>query len=77
MKSLFKSKFNLPYPLLADSDKVIAKKYEVLGSFFTKRHTFVIDPDGKIAKIFTKVNVSKHADEVLEAIAGMKATAVK
>jgi thioredoxin-dependent peroxiredoxin len=71
----FISKFQLPFDLLADTDKSIVKKYGVWGEksmygkkyMGTMRKTFLIDEKGKIAKIFDKVNVAEHADEVLEA----------
>ena len=71
----FISKFQLPFDLLADTDKDIVEKYGVWGEksmygkkyMGTHRKTFLIDEKGKIAKIFDKVNVSEHADEVLEA----------
>jgi len=71
----FISKFQLPFDLLADTDKSIVEKYGVWGEksmygkkyMGTMRKTFLIDEKGKIAKIFDKVDVAKHADEVLEA----------
>lgn len=71
----FISKFNLPYKLIADTDKKIVEKYGVwveksmYGKKYmgTQRTTFLIDENGKIAKIFDKVNVAEHADEVLKA----------
>lgn len=65
----------MPYTLVADTDKDVVQKYEVWGEksmygkkyMGTNRKTFLIDENGKIAKIFDKVNVSEHADEVLEA----------
>ena len=71
----FISKFQLPFDLLADTDKSIVESYGVWGEksmygkkyMGTNRKTFLIDEKGKIAKIFDKVNVSEHADEVLEA----------
>ena len=71
----FISKFNLPFDLLADTDKEIVNAYGVYGekSMYGKKYmginrtTFLIDEAGKIKKIFTKVNVSEHADEVLKA----------
>jgi peroxiredoxin Q/BCP len=71
----FISKFQLPFDLLADTDKDIVEKYGVWGEksmygkkyLGTNRKTFLIDEQGKIAKIFDKVNVSEHADEVLAA----------
>lgn len=71
----FISKFQLPFDLLADTDKSIVESYGVWGEksmygkkyMGTNRKTFLIDENGKIAKIFDKVNVEEHADEVLEA----------
>jgi len=64
----FSSKYHLPFPLLADSDGKTADAY---GSFFTfgplkyaRRHTFIIDPSGKIARIYRKVSPGKHSDQV-------------
>ena len=72
----FKSKFNLPFPLLADEDHAVAEKYGVWKekSMYGKKYmgiersTFVIDGAGKIAKIFAKVKVAEHHEEVLEAV---------
>lgn len=71
----FISKYQLPFDLLADTDKEIVEKYGVWGEksmygrkyMGTLRKTFLIDEKGKIVKIFDKVNVSEHADEVLAA----------
>jgi len=71
----FISKYQLPFDLLADTNKSIVESYGVWGEksmygktyMGTNRKTFLIDEDGKIAKIFDKVNVEEHADEVLEA----------
>ncbi len=71
----FISKYQLPFDLLADTEKEIVEKYGVWAEksmygkkyMGTVRKTFLVGEDGKIAKIFDKVNVSEHADEVLEA----------
>lgn len=71
----FISKYDLPFTLLADTDKNIVNLYGVYGekSMYGKKYmgvlrkTFLIDEQGKIRKIFDKVNVSEHADEVLKA----------
>ncbi len=71
----FISKFQLPFDLLADTDKSIVESYGVWGEksmygkkyMGTNRKTFLIGEDGRIAKIFDKVNVDEHADEVLKA----------
>ncbi|HEX4164840.1 MAG TPA: thioredoxin-dependent thiol peroxidase [Bryobacteraceae bacterium] len=72
----FKTKFDLPFTLLADTDHKAAEDYGVWKekSMFGKKYmgvdrsTFVIDPQGKIKKIFPKVKVEGHAEEVLAAI---------
>jgi len=71
----FISKYNLPFTLIADTEKDVVQKYGVWveKSMYGKKYmginrtTFLIDADGKIAKVFDKVNVEAHADEVLEA----------
>lgn len=70
----FIQKFNLPFTLLSDETKKMCEDYGVLAkkSMFGKsymgivRTTFVIDRQGKIAKIFEGVNPKGHQDEVLE-----------
>ena len=71
----FITKYQLPFDLIADIDKKIVEKYGVWGEksmygrtyMGTHRKTFLIDEEGRIAKIFDKVKVSEHADEVLKA----------
>jgi peroxiredoxin Q/BCP len=72
----FKDKFDLPFTLLADVDHKAAEDYGVWKekSMYGKKYmgvertTFVIDPEGQIKKIFPKVQVDGHAEEVLAAI---------
>ena len=72
----FKQKFALPFTLLADIDHKAAEDYGVWAekSMYGKKYmgvdrtTFVIGPDGVIKKVFPKVKVEGHADEVLAAI---------
>lgn len=59
----FKQKYAIPFTLLADTD---SKLYEALG--VSKRSTFLIDANGTIVKVWPKVNVDEHADEVLAAL---------
>jgi peroxiredoxin Q/BCP len=76
----FKEKFDLPYPLVADEDKTIVNAYGVWGekSMYGRKYmgvnrtTFIIDRDGKIARIFEKVKPENHAVEVAEAVAALK-----
>ncbi|AXC13104.1 Alkyl hydroperoxide reductase subunit C-like protein [Acidisarcina polymorpha] len=69
----FCTKENLTFRLLADPDKKVVKAYGSLGSFgpmvIAKRNTFLIDPSGKIVKVWTGVDPSKHSEEVLAELA--------
>lgn len=70
----FKAKYELPFSLLSDPDGAVCDAYGVLqdksmyGKVFKGivRSTFVIDADGKVAKIFQPVKVAGHAGAVLE-----------
>jgi peroxiredoxin Q/BCP len=68
----FIKKYSIPFPLLLDPDKKIAKAYgaangiPVLG--LDGRITYVIDGQGKIEKVYPKVDPSKHAKEILQAL---------
>jgi thioredoxin-dependent peroxiredoxin len=72
----FRDKYKLPFPLLADPDKKVAKKYGAFGEkvLYGKkvvgmiRSTFVIDADGVVRKVFPKVRVDGHAQKVAEAL---------
>jgi peroxiredoxin Q/BCP len=72
----FKKKFDLPFTLVADEDHSIAERYGVwkpkkfMGKEFlgVKRTTFVIDRDGRIARIFRDVKPQGHAEEVEQAL---------
>lgn len=71
----FISKYDLPFTLIADTDHQVVEKYGVWveKSMYGKKYmgiqrtTFLIDAEGRIARIFTKVDVENHADEVLAA----------
>src|SRR6266550_5545300 len=72
----FKSKFDLNFPLLADTDKKIVEAYGVwkekinYGKKYMgiERTTFIINKEGKISHIFPKVKVDEHYDEVIDAL---------
>ena len=72
----FKTRYELPFTLLADDGHKVCELYGVWGrkKFMGReydgvfRTSFLIDPDGKIVKVFTKVSPSKHSKEVLEII---------
>ena len=59
----FKSKYSIPFTLLADTD---SKLYKALG--VSARSTFLFDEQGRIIKVWPKVNVNEHADEVLASL---------
>jgi len=66
----FIDKFELTFPMLADTSKAIIDAYgarEVLG-VTAKRKTFLIGPDGTIAHVWPKVKVEGHAEDVLGVI---------
>jgi peroxiredoxin Q/BCP len=69
----FCTKENLTFRLLADPDKKVVKAYGSLGNFgpmvIAKRNTFLIDPSGKIVKVWTGVDPGKHSEEVLAELA--------
>lgn len=66
----FKTKYHLPFDLLSDSKKEMAKAFGSLGlaGLMAQRKTFLIDPEGKIAFIFEKVNPRGHDKEVAETL---------
>lgn len=72
----FKKKFELNFPLLADTNRKIIEDYDVWKekSMYGKKYmgiertTYIIDEQGKISHIFPKVKVDQHYDEVLKAL---------
>lgn len=66
----FAEKNGLNFTLVSDQDKQISKTYGVLSDDGSKadRVTFIIDKEGKIAKIFTNVDVTRHANEIVDAL---------
>jgi len=72
----FTRKFSLNFPLLADTDGRVARAYGTLGGAgllaklrtamgWTQRVTFIIDGDGRIARVIERPDVGRHAEEVL------------
>jgi thioredoxin-dependent peroxiredoxin len=69
----FCAKESLTFKLLADTDKKVVDQYGSLGARgVASRNTFLIDPNGRVVKVWTGVNPSKHSEEVLAALAEMK-----
>lgn len=74
----FKQKYSLPFPLLADERHEVAEAYGAWGekSMYGRKYmgvlrsTFVIDEQGRIARVFEKVKPAGHAAEVVAALAG-------
>lgn len=72
----FRDKFQLNFPLLSDADHSLAEKYgawrekNLYGkkSMGIQRSTFLIDASGKVAKVWKKVNVDGHDEQVLDAL---------
>lgn len=66
----FAEKNGLNFTLVSDQDKEISKTYGVLSDDGSKadRVTFIIDKEGKIAKVFTNVDVTRHANEIVDAL---------
>jgi thioredoxin-dependent peroxiredoxin len=73
----FKQKYGLPFTLLADPDHEVAEQYGVWGErkymgktyMGVERSTFLIDEDGRIAKVMRRVKPDTHAELVLDALA--------
>jgi len=73
----FTTKYNLPFDLIADTDKEIIQAYECWGTkkFMGKvydgiiRKTFIIDENGVLLKIFEKVETKSHTEQILKALA--------
>jgi len=73
----FKEKYGLPFPLLADTDHAVSEAYAVWkertygGRKFmgVERSTFVVAPDGTVARVMRDVDAKTHADDVLEVLA--------
>lgn len=65
----FKSKYNLPFPLLADTTKAVGEAYGVTGGLMgfigPKRVTFLIDEKGNILDVISKVSTSNHTEQIL------------
>jgi peroxiredoxin Q/BCP len=71
----FAEKYSLPFTLLADTDHRVADLFGVYGEqqfmgrkyMGVSRQTFLIDEEGRVRKVFDKVKVDEHADDVLKA----------
>jgi peroxiredoxin Q/BCP len=72
----FCTKDSLSFTLLADPDKKVVPQYGSLGNYgpmvIAMRNTFLIDPQGKIVKIWTKVDPNVHSADVLSTLASLQ-----
>ncbi len=74
----FRQKMGIPYPLVADTENEVSKRYGVYGPkkfmgrdyMGVNRSTFLVDKTGRIIKIFKKVRPSGHSQEVFQALRG-------
>jgi len=72
----FKTKYDLPFQLIMDEDQALCEKFGVWGEkknfgrtyMGVKRTTFVIDENGKIADIITKVKADNHTEQIFESL---------
>jgi peroxiredoxin Q/BCP len=65
----FARKYSLPFPLLADTDAKVSASYGAVTNLvvakFAKRYTFLIDPQGRIAKAYLNVDTARHSAEII------------
>ena len=73
----FARKYHVPFPLLADADHSVAERYGVLTAagkvHYAKRTTFLINPQGRIAKVYKNVDPKENSAQVLRDLATLKA----
>jgi peroxiredoxin Q/BCP len=73
----FAQKYHLPFPLLADKDGKVADSYGALTNLglikIAKRYTFLIAPDGKLAKVYQSVDTSRHSQQIIDDLKSLKA----
>jgi len=74
----FAKKYNLPFPLLSDKDGKVAESYGALTNLglvkMAKRYTFLIDPQGRIAKAYLSVDTSRHSQEIIDDLKKLSAS---
>ncbi len=69
----FAEKYHLNFPLLADTDGSVARRYGTLMDWkllrLARRNTFLINPQGKVWRVYGRVDPTRHADEILADLA--------
>lgn len=72
----FAAKYHVPFPLLSDASHAVATEYGVLSSYkgrhYAKRTTFLVDPQGRIAKVYVDVDPEKNSAQVMADLAALK-----
>jgi peroxiredoxin Q/BCP len=72
----FCAKESLTFKLLADANKEVSAKYDSVMNLgvakLSARHTFLIDPNGVVRRVWTSVDVKRHSDDVLAALEGLQ-----
>ncbi|MEO8779332.1 MAG: peroxiredoxin [Rhodanobacter sp.] len=73
----FAAKYHVPFPLLSDASHAAATAYGVLtssnGQHYAKRTTFLINPQGHVAKVYVDVDPEKNSAQVMDDLAALKA----
>jgi thioredoxin-dependent peroxiredoxin len=76
----FCTKEGLNFKLLADTDHKVSGAYGSLTNLgpvkFSSRHTFIVNPEGKVARVFTTVNPNHHSEQVLSALGELQSQLV-
>lgn len=74
----FADKHGLPFPLLSDAGGTVAASYGSLRNLgimkMARRHTFIIDPEGRIAKIYRKVSPKDHSEQIVSDLKELQRT---
>ncbi len=72
----FAKKYHLPFPLLADRQGEVTSRYGALMNMglikIARRYTFLINPEGRIAKVYIKVETTHHSREIIEDLKGLQ-----
>lgn len=72
----FAGKYSLPFPLLADAKGELAARYGSIRNFgvvkFARRNTFLIDPQGRLAKVYPSASVSRNSSEAIADLKRMR-----
>ena len=73
----FAEKYSLPFPLLADTTAEVARQYGALSDWLVikvaKRYTFLVDPAGRIARVYLSVEASRHSTEIVADLKALRA----